>query len=143
MIVRKDMSPKPILTNFSVSSPMSIKSACSHDPVEAVQLVWERQDERFGNVESVHAAIMNNLEKFPKLDMKDAVKLYELCDILLEIKTMKENPVYKSALSFFDSSIGLQQLYVNYLVTYKRSGSQLQARIRHQTKFRFPHLKNS
>lgn len=91
----------------SKTHAISIRSAFRKDPQKARQKVWERLDERYGTVESIHHSITKKLESFPKLSNKDTGKWYELVDLLAEIEALKQDGDYAAALSFFDSSIGL------------------------------------
>ena len=49
----------------------------------------------------VEADLKNKLENFHNLSLKDSQKLYELLDILAEIESAKESPVYKALLAYF------------------------------------------
>ncbi|KAH3770801.1 hypothetical protein DPMN_172094 [Dreissena polymorpha] len=82
-----------------------MKSSGAQDLDTAVKLIWERLDEKYGTIESVHAAVMEKLEKVPRINAKEFERLYELSDILLEINTLKEKETFKAALSYFDSSL--------------------------------------
>lgn len=86
---------------------INMRSAFYNDPVRGIDEIWQRLDERFGSPESIENALKKKLHKFPKLSNTDSKKLYELSDILCEIRAVKENPKYSSVLSYFDSSTGV------------------------------------
>lgn len=92
---------------YSKTHAISIRSAFRKDPQKAHQKLWERLDERYGAVENIHHSITKKLENFPKLSYKDSGKWYELADLLAEIEALKEDVDYSTALSYFDTSIGV------------------------------------
>ena len=47
--------------------------------------------------------LKDNFLKFPKIGFKDSLKLYELTDLLTEILSLKEQPLYQPLLAYFDS----------------------------------------
>lgn len=55
----------------------------------------------------VEAALKSKLNNFPKLNLRDNAKLYELVDISPEVQATKEDPTYSSLFSYFDSSSGI------------------------------------
>ena len=89
---------------------LSLKAAFSHDLNEGLRRIWDRLDERYGTAEGVYNATVRKLESFPKLQPKDSMKLYDLVDILTEIEGLKSNQAYSLTLSYFDSSIGVNQI---------------------------------
>nr|KAG5688344.1 hypothetical protein BaRGS_027886 [Batillaria attramentaria] len=54
----------------------------------------------------VEACLKAKVENFPSLTNKDNKKLYDLCDILDEIQSAKENPNLSPLFAVYDSSTG-------------------------------------
>ena len=54
--------------------------------------------------------LKDKLLKFPKIGFKDSLKLYELTDLLTEILSLKEQPMYQPLLAYFDSSVGVNPI---------------------------------
>ncbi|XP_033726768.1 uncharacterized protein LOC117316337 [Pecten maximus] len=96
---------------------INMRSAYFSDPSQGIQEIWARLDERYGAPESIEASLKKKLELLPRLSNKDTKKLYELSDILLEIKAVKSDPRYSSLLAYFDSSTGVTPV-VNKLPHY-------------------------
>ncbi|XP_033727618.1 uncharacterized protein LOC117316950 [Pecten maximus] len=96
---------------------INMRSAYFSDPSQGIQEIWARLDERYSAPESIEASLKKKLELLPKLSNKDTKKLYELSDILLEIKAVKSDPRYSSLLAYFDSSTGVTPV-VNKLPHY-------------------------
>lgn len=88
----------------------SLKTAYVANPIEGLQQIWSRLDERYGSPESVFHATVKKLENFPKITVRESTKLYDLSDILSEIKGLKQDPRYASVLSYFDSSVGVNPI---------------------------------
>ena len=65
------------------------------------RISWEQLDEQYGCSEMVEADLKNKPANFHNLSLKDSQKLYELLDILAEIESAKESPVYKALLAYF------------------------------------------
>ncbi|XP_060573880.1 uncharacterized protein LOC132731684 [Ruditapes philippinarum] len=95
---------------ISQKHALNIRSAHSHDPITGLERTWDRLNERYGTVDIVHKSILQKLDRFPKILAKDSEKLYELSDILWEIQALKQNPSYALALSYFDTSVGVNPI---------------------------------
>lgn len=67
-------------------------------------------NERYGPLDIVHKSILHKLDRFPKILAKDSEKLYKLSDIFWEIQALKQNPSYALALSYFDTSVGVNPI---------------------------------
>ena len=50
------------------------------------------------------------LAAFPKITNPDRKKLYELSDLLSEVDTAMQNPAFKTVLSYFNSSTGVNPI---------------------------------
>jgi hypothetical protein len=110
---------------------VSIRNYSSDNSSLGLQRLWQRLDERYGAPERIEMALRNKLYEFPKLTNKDSLRLYELCDILAEIESLKRNPVFSQMLSYLDSSFGIkpivcklpygmQEKWTNRAVNYKK-----------------------
>ncbi|KAK7093723.1 uncharacterized protein [Littorina saxatilis] len=90
----------------------SLRSSNPANPQRALQLLWERLDDRYGSPEQVESCLKTKLERFPQLTSlnKDSRKLYELCDILDEIQCAKENPKLSLLFALYDSSAGVNSI---------------------------------
>ena len=89
---------------------MSIRTSNASCPSRGLERLWERLDERYGCPEMVEAALKNKLANFPKLTMKDSQRLYDLADILSEVESAMENPLYKPLLSYYNTSSGINPI---------------------------------
>ncbi|CAC5390365.1 unnamed protein product [Mytilus coruscus] len=69
---------------------ISIKVANAGYPSIALERAWNRLDSRYGSPEKVESALKMKLSVVPKITYKDKNKLYELSDVLAEIRTVKE-----------------------------------------------------
>ncbi|CAC5372170.1 unnamed protein product [Mytilus coruscus] len=85
----------------------SLRGANSHNENQAVVKIWQRLDERYGAPESIAAALKDSLDQFKKNNNTEYDKLYELYDLLAEVESIKENDIYRTVLSFYDSSYGV------------------------------------
>lgn len=110
---------------------MTMRTANPKDPEKAVDLIWQRLQERYGSPELVEAALKSKLDRFPLVSINDGKKLYDLADLLTEIAAIKEDPTYATLLSYFDSSSGilpvvkklpmnLQEKWITRAAAYKR-----------------------
>jgi len=88
----------------------SIRTSNIHNPSKGLKKIWDRLEERFGSPEMVETSLKLKLCEFPKITFKDTKKLYDLQDILSEILSTKENPKYEKLLSYFDTSMGINQV---------------------------------
>ena len=80
----------------------SMRASNANQPSRGLEHIsWEQLDEWYGCSEVVEADLKNKLANFHNLSPKDSQKLYELLDILGEIESAKESPVYKAVLAYF------------------------------------------
>ncbi|CAC5400193.1 unnamed protein product [Mytilus coruscus] len=86
---------------------ISIKVANAGYPSIALERAWNRLDSRYGSPEKVESALKMKLSVVPKITYKDKNKLYELSDVLAEIRAVKEKPEYSALLSFYDTAVGV------------------------------------
>ncbi|XP_062822173.1 uncharacterized protein LOC134294564 [Anolis carolinensis] len=62
------------------------------DPQRALSTAWSRLDQRFGASTDIEASLMDRLNRFPSLKMKDCKQLGDFSDLLLELASAKGNP---------------------------------------------------
>ncbi|XP_062831748.1 uncharacterized protein LOC134297634 [Anolis carolinensis] len=62
------------------------------DPQRALSTAWSRLDQRFGASTEIEASLMDRLNRFPSLKMKDCKQLWDFSDLLLELASAKGNP---------------------------------------------------
>ncbi|XP_052063923.1 uncharacterized protein LOC127703909 [Mytilus californianus] len=114
----------------------SIKISNSGNPTVALSRAWNRLVLRYGCPEMIESALQKKLQAFPKITYKDKKKLFELSDVLSEIRSVKEKQEYAALLAYFDTSVGvnptivklpinLQTKWRDRAVTYKRIHSVL------------------
>ncbi|VDI56725.1 Hypothetical predicted protein [Mytilus galloprovincialis] len=114
----------------------SIKISNSGNPTIALSRAWNRLVLRYGCPEMIESALQKKLQAFPKITYKDKKKLFELSDVLSEIRSVKEKQEYAALLAYFDTSVGvnptivklpinLQNKWRDRAVTYKRIHSVL------------------
>ena len=92
----------------SSKSALSMKNSNPHDPACGLSLLW--LDERFGSAELVESALKNKLNKFPKIAKSQPKCLYDLSDILAEVKSIKNYPGYQPLFSYFNTSAGINPI---------------------------------
>jgi len=108
----------------------TLRSAYGNAPERAVEVIWQRLEERYGAPELVAEALKRKLASFPNISPKDAKQLYSLSDIVSEIECVKEDPKFMTLFSYFDSSSGvspivtklphfLQEKWVNQASNFK------------------------
>ena len=88
----------------------SLRSSNIHNSDLGLCRIWERLDDRFAPPEVIEASIKKKLSEFPKLTNKDNKKLYDLCDIVAQIQSLKESSKYQSLFSYFDTSSGVNPI---------------------------------
>ncbi|KAK3088225.1 hypothetical protein FSP39_016350 [Pinctada imbricata] len=108
---------------------LNIKAANVENPIVGLTKAWNRLEERYGCPEMLESSIKKRLDSFPKLNVKDVKKLYELSDLVSEIECLKGQSNLCALFSYFDSSTGvnhivsklpyyLQQKWTTYAVKY-------------------------
>ena len=89
---------------------LTIRSSNADNPRMACSRIWERLHDRFAAPEIVEASLKNKLDKFPRLSNKDTTQLYDLCDILSQIESLKTNPIYSTLFAYYDASSGINPI---------------------------------
>ena len=110
---------------------LSLRSANLNDPAKGIEKLWMRLYERFGSPEIIESVLKKKLYKFPSLTNRGNKKLYDLSDLLEQISSLVEDPLYSVSLSYFNSSTGvmpiiqklpyhLQNKWVMHATKYKK-----------------------
>ena len=105
----------------SKSYGLDVQAANPGNPARALETLWERLHNRFGAPEFILQQIKGRIDSFPNLTLKNARKLYDLCDILDQISTLKTNPEFALHLCKYDTSEGVNQILpkLPYQIKYK------------------------
>ena len=117
---------------------MSIRTSNASCQSRGLERLWERLDERYGCPEMVEAALKNKLTNFPKLTMKDSQRLYDLADILSEVESAMENPLYKPLLSYYDTSSGINPIVAKLSYQLHEKWTNRAVSHKNQNKVSFP-----
>ncbi|KAL3983520.1 RNA-binding protein Musashi [Sarotherodon galilaeus] len=113
----------------SVQYAYRLRAVHINNPSEELAKVWERLNECYGSPEAIENALLNRLDRFPKISYKDPQLLRELQDLLLEIDAAKSEG-YIPGLLYLDTARGInpvveklpyamQEKWMNYGSKYK------------------------
>ncbi|XP_047671761.1 uncharacterized protein LOC125145112 [Tachysurus fulvidraco] len=83
-----------------------IRSVHVSNPGLALHKAWERLHECYAAPEIIERSLFQRLDSFPRISVKDHIKLRELSDLLMEIQGAKEDG-YLTGLSYLDTSRGI------------------------------------
>ncbi|GAA6111701.1 uncharacterized protein LOC125145101 [Tachysurus ichikawai] len=86
-----------------------IRSVHVSNPGLALYKAWERLHECYAAPEIIERSLFQRLDSFPRISVKDHIKLRELADLLMEIQGAKEDG-YLTGLSYLDTSRGIAPL---------------------------------
>ncbi|KAL4009495.1 hypothetical protein ACER0C_003347 [Sarotherodon galilaeus] len=89
-----------------------IRSVYVTNPTLALYKAWERLNECYAASEIIERSLFQRLDSFPKLTVKDHVKLRELGDLLQEIQGAKEDG-HLPGLLYLDTSRGISPIKEN------------------------------
>lgn len=117
----------------SVQYAKHLRAVYINRPSEGLGKVWERLDECYGSPEALEKALLDRLERFPRISNKDPYLLRELQDLLLEIEAAKDEG-YIPGLLYLDTArgihpvveklpFGLQERWMTYGSKYKEEHS--------------------
>ena len=94
----------------SKSYARNILAANPGNPNNALQLLWERLEQRYGRPEYVLYHLDGKLNSFPNISFKNPKKLFDLHDIVLQIQALKTNPTTSAHMSIYDTSSGVNRI---------------------------------
>lgn len=86
-----------------------IRSVNIRYPDAGLKMAWDRLEEMYGSPEVVEKALFDKIEKFPKINKQDPLKLQELGDLLREVQSAKAEG-YLTGLSYLDTSRGVSPI---------------------------------
>ncbi len=86
-----------------------IRSVHVTNPQAALYLSWERLQKCYATPEIVESVLFKRLDSFPRLSVKDNVKLRELSDLLMELQAAK-NEGHFPGLSYLDTPRGIKPI---------------------------------
>ena len=84
------------------------------------------------------AAFRRKLDNFPKFNNRDYKRLYDLCDILSETESVKEDQQFKQLLAFYDSSAGILPIVQKLPFGIQENWTTHAVRYKRENKFVFP-----
>ncbi|KAK2903743.1 hypothetical protein Q8A73_010400 [Channa argus] len=79
------------------------------DPAAGLKMAWMRLEECYGSPEIIEKGLFDKLDKFPKFNGKEPLKLRELGDLLKELEFAKLNG-YLPGLSYLDTARGVSPI---------------------------------
>ena len=103
---------------------LSLRAANIHNPVVGLRSAFGlRFDERFGAPELVEDSLRKKLAAFQRIQLpRDARRMYDLVDILSEIKCLKEDLNYAALLSLYDTSSGVNPIVAKLPQFFRTNG---------------------
>ncbi|XP_062813660.1 uncharacterized protein LOC134292487 [Anolis carolinensis] len=129
----------------SSSQVKRIYSAHVADPDKALEKAWDRLHQRYGASTEIEASLMDKLQRFPTLKLKDCKLLWDLSDLLAELESAKENPElpglqcldqHLSQRQILDKlPFALQEDWGKQVFNYKEAHSQAYPQFSHLVQF--------
>ena len=83
-----------------------LRNAHPNRPEKGLQMMWDRLDTCYGSPELVERALLERVDRFPKLANRDHAKLTELSDLLVEVLSVKEEGNLPG-LAYLDTARGI------------------------------------
>lgn len=74
-----------------------------------LHMVWRRLEETYGAPEAIEKALFKKIDDFPRISIKDNLKLQELGDLLLELELAMEEG-YLPGLTYLDTARGINPI---------------------------------
>ncbi|XP_037503363.1 uncharacterized protein LOC119378234 [Rhipicephalus sanguineus] len=93
----------------SATQAQRLKSVHVEDFAAGLNTVWNRLDGTYGCPEVVEDSLLKRLEDFPRVSHRDAFKLQELSDLLLELEVAKADP-HLAGLRYLDTARGVNAI---------------------------------
>lgn len=121
----------------------SIRTSNIDNPSSAIIKIWKRLEERFGSPEMVEISLKSKLDNFPRFTFKDKKRMYDLHNLLCEIQSNKDNPVYEKLLSYFDTSVGINPIVTKLPPGIQSNGETVLLPTRKRSQSPFLHFPTS
>ncbi|KAJ8369536.1 hypothetical protein SKAU_G00095640 [Synaphobranchus kaupii] len=86
-----------------------IRAVHVSDPAAGLRMAWSRLEECYGSPETIEKALLDKLERFPKITNKDPLKMRELGDLLRELESAKLEG-FLPGLAYLDTSRGVNPI---------------------------------
>lgn len=88
----------------------SLRASNSSNPARGLDLLWDRLEERYGAPEVVESHLKAKVDSFQIVTAKEPRKLYDLCDLLDEVESAKNDPKLAPLFAVYDSSTGVNAI---------------------------------
>ncbi|XP_026005436.1 uncharacterized protein LOC113010547 [Astatotilapia calliptera] len=86
-----------------------IRAVHVNDPAAGLRMAWMRLEENYGSPEIIEKALLDKLERFPKISNRDPLNLRELGDLLRELGSAKLEGCLPG-LAYLDTSRGINPI---------------------------------
>lgn len=87
----------------------NIRATNSRNPEKAVNNIWERLDREYGSAETIELSLKQRISSFSALSDGDRKKFLDLSDLAAEVESVKCDPVFSTAFSYYDTSSGINE----------------------------------
>lgn len=81
----------------------------ANNPANAVWLIWDRLNARFGSQEMIELSLHSRIVNFPKRSNDNRKELYELADLASVIGSVNRYKKFTTIYADFDSSFGVNR----------------------------------
>ncbi|XP_064469540.1 uncharacterized protein LOC135384259 [Ornithodoros turicata] len=107
------------------------------NPDMGLQAIWERLEEAYGSPEAIENALIDRLERFPRILGNDREKLRELGDLLQELESAKADP-HLPGLSYLDTSRGVNPIAAKLPLHLQEKWIALGSKYKREHRVSFP-----
>ncbi|CAI5671390.1 unnamed protein product [Oreochromis niloticus] len=114
-----------------------IRAAHITNPEAALNLSWLRLQECYATPEVIECALFKRLDCFPRLTLRENIKLRELSDLLMELLAAKEDG-YLPGLSYLDTPRGINPIVEKLPVNLQEKWLSAGSRYKEQHRVCFP-----
>lgn len=114
-----------------------IRAVHVSDPVAGLRMARIRLDECYGSPETIEKALLDKLERFPRVGNKDPLRLRELGDLLRELESAKLEG-YLPGLVYLDTSRGVNPIVEKLPYALQEKWMSLGSMYKMQNQVQFP-----
>ncbi|XP_064478526.1 uncharacterized protein LOC135391887 [Ornithodoros turicata] len=107
------------------------------NPDMGLWAIWERLEEAYGSPEAIENALIDRLERFPRILGSDREKLRELGDLLQELESAKADP-HLPGLSYLDTSRGVNPIAAKLPLHLQEKWIALGSKYKREHRVSFP-----